>query len=61
MIEVTFRDGVALFEVEGMDKRWAFKSCWKIPLAHIRNVRLDTEAAPAGGMDSGRRARICLE
>jgi len=45
MVEVTVRDGVAVFEVEGMDKLWGLKSCLKIPLAHIRDVRLDAEAA----------------
>ena len=45
MVEVTVRDEVATCEVEGVDKLWALKSCLKIPLAHIRDVRLDAEAA----------------
>lgn len=45
MVEVTIRDGVAVFEVEGADKLWALKSRLEIPLAHIREVRLDPEAA----------------
>ena len=45
MVEVTVRDEVATCEVEGVDKLWALKSCLKIPLAHIREVRLDAEAA----------------
>jgi hypothetical protein len=35
----------ARFEVLGMDKLWAFKSSIEIPLAHIREVRVDPEAA----------------
>jgi hypothetical protein len=45
MVTVAVRDGVALFEVEGADKLWALKSRLEIPLAHIRDVRLDTAAA----------------
>ena len=45
MVEVTVREGLAVFEVEGMDKLWALKSRLEIPLAHIRDVRLDSEAA----------------
>jgi hypothetical protein len=33
------------FEVEGWDKLWAFKSQLEIPLAHVRSVRIDPEAA----------------
>ena len=61
MVEVTVRDGVAVFEVEGMDKLWALKSCLKIPLAHIRDVRLDTEAARGWWPDSRRPVRIYPE
>jgi hypothetical protein len=45
MVEVTVRDGIAVFAVEGVDKLWALKSRLEIPLAHIRDVRLDAEAA----------------
>ena len=45
MVEVTVRDGTAVFEVEGVDKLWALKSRLEIPLAHIHDVRLDAEAA----------------
>jgi len=45
MVEVTVRDRIAVFAVEGVDKLWALKSRLEISLAHIRDVRLDTEAA----------------
>ena len=45
MVEVTVRDGIAVFAVEGVDKLWALKSHLEIPLAHIRDIRLDAEAA----------------
>ena len=45
MVEVTVRDGLAVFEIEGADKLWALKSRLEIPLAHIRAVRADAEAA----------------
>ena len=35
----------AVFEVRGLDKLWAFRSRLEIPLAHIRHVRIDPEAA----------------
>ncbi len=33
------------FDVEGIDKMWALRSQLEIPLAHIRSVRIDPEAA----------------
>jgi hypothetical protein len=45
MVDFTITDATAVFEVEGMDKLWALKSRLEIPLAHIRDVRTDTEIA----------------
>ena len=39
MVEITITDGVARFEIEGLDKLWAFKSRLEIPLAHIRDTQ----------------------
>ena len=61
MVEVTVRDGIAVFEVEGVDKLWALKSHLEIPLAHIRDIRLDAKPRAAGGTESRRPARMCPE
>lgn len=45
MVALTIEDGVATFEVEGADKLWALRSRLRIPLAHIRGARIDTEIA----------------
>ena len=45
MVEVTIEGGVAVFEVQGLDKLWSFKSRLTIPLPHIRSVRADPSAA----------------
>jgi hypothetical protein len=45
MVTVSIVGDNAHFEVEGMDKLWAFKSTIDIPLAHIRSVRVDPDAA----------------
>lgn len=45
MVEVTIANGVAVFEVMGLDKLWSLKSRLEIPLAHIRSVRADPEIA----------------
>lgn len=45
MVTITVHDEAAVFEVRGMDKLWALKSRLEIPLAHIRGVRADPEAA----------------
>jgi len=45
MVALTIEDGVATFEVEGVDKLWALRSRLQIPLAHIRGARIDTEIA----------------
>jgi hypothetical protein len=45
MVILTVADGVARFEIEGLDKLWSLKSRLEIPLAHIRGVRLDPEVA----------------
>ena len=45
MVQVSVASGVAVFEVEGLDKLWSLKSRLEIPLAHIRDVRVDPDAA----------------
>ena len=45
MVEITIQDGLAVFEVRGMDKLWALKSRLEIPLPHIRAVRHDPSVA----------------
>ncbi len=47
MVEVTIDGSSAVFEVEGLDKLWAFKGRMEIPLRHIRGVRADPTAARA--------------
>ena len=45
MVHVSIHDDRVRFEVDGWDKLWAFKSQLEIPVAHIRAVRADPEAA----------------
>ena len=45
MVSVSVTGGIAIFEVEGLDKLWSLKSRLEIPVAHIRDVRADPEAA----------------
>ena len=45
MVDVEIAGDTAVFEVRGLDKLWAFRSRLEIPLAHIRHVRIDPEAA----------------
>lgn len=45
MVTVTVVGDTAHFEVEGWDRLWAFKSTIDIPLAHIREARIDPESA----------------
>lgn len=45
MVSITVEAGLAHFDVQGIDKVWSFKSRLTIPLAHIRSVKIDTEAA----------------
>lgn len=35
MVDVTIQDGLAIFNVEGLDKLWSFRSRIEIPLTHI--------------------------
>ncbi|MBZ5560298.1 MAG: hypothetical protein LAO77_23830 [Acidobacteriia bacterium] len=35
MVDVTIQDGLAVFNVEGLDKLWSFRSRIEIPLTHI--------------------------
>ena len=45
MVSVSIEGDRVRFEVEGMDKLWAFKSQLEIPLEHIFTVRSDPYAA----------------
>jgi Bacterial PH domain len=45
MIDVSVQGDRVRFEVEGWDKLWALRSQLEIPLAHIKDVRTDPEAA----------------
>ena len=45
MVQIAVSGGVATFEIQGLDKLWSLKSRLEIPLAHIRGVRADPEAA----------------
>ena len=43
MVNVTVQGDHAVFEVEGMDRLWAFRSRLDIPLTHIRDVAIDPD------------------
>ncbi|HZE07616.1 MAG TPA: hypothetical protein VE110_02565 [Gemmatimonadaceae bacterium] len=45
MVDVSVIGDRVRFEVEGWDKLWALKSQLEIPLAHIKEARVDPEAA----------------
>jgi len=45
MVKVSIDGDRATFAVQGWDKLWALKTSLEIPVAHIRGVRIDTEAA----------------
>lgn len=45
MVSISITDGIAVFEVEGMDKVWSLKSRIEVPLQHITGARIDQEAA----------------
>jgi Bacterial PH domain len=43
MVDVSISGGNLVLHVRGADKLWAFKSSLEIPLAHIREIRADSE------------------
>lgn len=45
MVDVSIREGKAVFDVQGLDKLWAMRSQIAIPLEHIRGAAVDPEAA----------------
>jgi hypothetical protein len=45
VVRVSIEGDRIYFDVEGLDKFWAFKSRLEFPLAHIRAVQIDPEAA----------------
>jgi hypothetical protein len=45
MVRVSVHEDRVHFDVEGWDKLWSLKSQLDIPLAHVRAVRADPDAA----------------
>jgi hypothetical protein len=45
MVTISIDGDRVHFDVEGLDKLWSLKSRLDIPLAHIRAVKVDPEAA----------------
>ena len=45
MVQISVNGDRVHFDVEGLDKFWAFRSRLDIPLAHILAVKIDPEAA----------------
>jgi hypothetical protein len=45
MVQISVTGDRVHFDVEGLDKFWAFRSRLDIPLAHILAVKIDPEAA----------------
>ena len=45
MVKVAIEDGVVDFDVQGLHKLWALKSRIRVPLGHVKGVRVDPEAA----------------
>ena len=51
MVEISVVGDKAVFEVEGWDKLWSFRSRLEIPLAHIKGAHADPN--PAMGLFDG--------
>ena len=45
MVSVEVKDDTVIFEVQGWDKLWAFKSQLTIPTSNIKNVYPDSDCA----------------
>jgi hypothetical protein len=45
MVNIRIEGDVAVFEVAGWDKVWAFKSSLEIPIVHISDVYADPHPA----------------
>jgi hypothetical protein len=43
MVDVSLEGDVAILQVQGVDKLWAFRSRLEIPLAHITNAEINHE------------------
>jgi hypothetical protein len=43
MVDVTIQGDHAVFNVEGMDKLWSFRSKIEIPLSHIAGVEVNVD------------------
>jgi hypothetical protein len=44
MVDITVEGDRIVFQVEGLDRLWAFRSRLEIPLAHIAQIEHDPEA-----------------
>ena len=44
MVDVSVENDRVVFEIEGLDKLWAFRSRLEIPLAHVSHIEHDPEA-----------------
>jgi hypothetical protein len=44
MVGITVEDDRVVFQVEGLDKLWAFRSRLEIPLTHVTDVEHDAAA-----------------
>ena len=45
MVQISIEGDRVHFDVEGLDKLWALRSRLDIPLAHVRAIKIDPEAA----------------
>jgi len=45
LVEISIADGMAVFDVQGMDKFWALRSQIRIPLVHVDGATIDLAAA----------------
>jgi hypothetical protein len=45
MVTISVEGSEVILEVEGLDKLWSLRSRLQIPLAHVRNIRPEPEAA----------------
>ena len=48
MVEISIRDGKAVFEVQGWSRLWALRSRITVPLSRIRDVRRADPSAVRG-------------
>ena len=56
MVKIGIEGDKAIFEVEGWDKLWSFRSHLEIPLAHIKGAHPDPK--PAMGWFQGLKLAV---